>query len=60
VCETVLTPFLGIGSEVFAAVEMGRKGVGIELKPNYFRQAVRNIAKAGKGVVEQSILEPVD
>lgn len=45
--ETVLTPFLGIGSEVFAAVEMGRKGIGIELKPSYFKQAVRNIAKAG-------------
>jgi DNA modification methylase len=45
--ETVLTPFLGIGSEVFAAVEMGRKGVGIELKPSYYKQAVKNIAKAG-------------
>jgi hypothetical protein len=41
--ETVLTPFLGIGSEVYVAVEMGRKGVGFELKPNYFKQAVRNI-----------------
>lgn len=46
--ETVLTPFLGIGSEVFAAVEMGRKGIGIELKPSYFAQAVKNVAKAGK------------
>lgn len=41
--ETVLTPFLGIGSEVYAAVEMGRHGVGIELKPSYFAQAKRNI-----------------
>jgi DNA modification methylase len=41
--ETVLTPFLGIGSEVYAAVEMGRRGVGIELKPSYFAQAKRNI-----------------
>jgi hypothetical protein len=46
--ETVLTPFLGIGSEVFAAVEMGRRGIGIELKPSYYRQAVKNIAKAGR------------
>ena len=46
--DTVLTPFLGIGSEVFAAVEMGRKAIGIELKPSYFAQAVKNIAKAGK------------
>jgi hypothetical protein len=45
--ETVITPFLGIGSEVFAAVEMGRFGLGIELKPSYYRQAVKNIAKAG-------------
>lgn len=42
--ETVLTPFLGIGSEVYCAVEMGRKGIGFELKPSYFRQAKRNIA----------------
>lgn len=42
--ETVLTPFLGIGSEVYCAVEMGRKGVGFELKPSYFAQAKRNIA----------------
>lgn len=41
--ETVLTPFLGIGSEVYAAVERGRKGVGIELKESYFRQAVKNL-----------------
>jgi hypothetical protein len=41
--DVVLTPFLGIGSEVYAAVEMGRRGIGFELKPSYFRQAVRNI-----------------
>ena len=40
--DTVLTPFLGIGSEVVTALQMGRKGVGIELKPSYFQQAVRN------------------
>ncbi|AHE52620.1 DNA-methyltransferase [Sphingomonas sanxanigenens] len=42
--DTVLTPFLGIGSEVYCAVEMGRKGIGIELKPSYFVQAAKNIA----------------
>lgn len=41
--DTVLTPFLGIGSEVYCAVKMGRKGIGIELKPSYFAQAKRNI-----------------
>ena len=44
--DTVITPFMGIGSEVFCAVEMGRKGIGIELKPSYFRQAVKNIETA--------------
>lgn len=46
--DTVLTPFLGIGSEVYCAVNMGRKGVGIELKPSYFAQAVRNISELEK------------
>lgn len=44
--DTVLTPFLGIGSEVFCAVQMGRKGIGIELKPSYFKQAKRNLENA--------------
>jgi hypothetical protein len=48
--ETVLTPFLGIGSEVYSAVEMGRKGLGIELKPSYFAQAVRNLAELNRHV----------
>lgn len=39
--EVVFTPFAGIGSEVVTAVEMGRKGIGTELKESYFRQAVR-------------------
>lgn len=42
--DIVLTPFLGIGSEVYSAVKMGRRGIGIELKPSYFAQAVKNIA----------------
>lgn len=42
--DVVLTPFLGIGSEVYTAVEMGRKGVGVELKESYFKQAAKNIA----------------
>lgn len=43
--ETVLTPFMGVGSEVYGAVELDRKGVGCELKPSYFTQAVKNLAK---------------
>jgi len=44
--DTVLTPFLGIGSEVYGAIEMGRKGIGFELKPSYFKQAAKNLAEA--------------
>ena len=44
--DVVLTPFLGIGSEVYGAVEMERRGIGFELKPSYFRQAVKNLAAA--------------
>lgn len=46
--ETVLTPFMGVGSEVFVAVEMGRRGIGIELKGSYFKQAVRNLDAANR------------
>lgn len=40
--DTVLTPFLGIGSEAYVALELGRRAIGIELKPSYYQQAVRN------------------
>lgn len=46
--ETVFTPFLGIGSEVYQAVKMGRKGIGIELKEGYFDTAVKNLKLAIK------------
>jgi DNA modification methylase len=46
--ETVLTPFMGVGSEVYGAVVNGRRGVGIELKESYYRQAVRHLANAKK------------
>jgi DNA modification methylase len=41
--DIVLSPFAGISSEVFVAAEMGRSGLGVELKPSYFAQAVRNL-----------------
>jgi DNA modification methylase len=44
--ETVLTPFMGVGSEVYGAVVNGRRGVGIELKPSYYSQSVKNLAEA--------------
>lgn len=50
--ETIFTPFLGIGSEVYQAVKMNRKGIGFELKESYFDTAVKNIKS-----VEQSKLQ---
>jgi hypothetical protein len=44
--DTVFTPFLGIGSEVYQAVKMGRKGIGFELKESYFDLAKKNIQAA--------------
>jgi len=41
--EIVLTPFMGVGSEVYSPVSMGRKGIGIELKESYFKQAIENM-----------------
>ncbi len=56
--EVVLTPFMGVGSEVYSAIHAGRKAVGIELKPSYYRQAVRNLEAASRDVHnEQSALD---
>lgn len=41
--EIVLTPFMGVGSEVYSPVSMGRKAIGIELKDSYYKQAVFNL-----------------
>ena len=46
--EVVFTPFMGIGSEVYASVVAGRRGVGVELKPSYFRQACKNLKSANE------------
>ncbi|NTI92261.1 site-specific DNA-methyltransferase [Agrobacterium rhizogenes] len=58
--ETVLTPFLGIGSEVYSSVDMGRKGIGFELKPSYFRQAVRNLAELDKPPEARMFEDPAE
>ena len=44
--EVVLTPFMGVGSEVYSALTLERMGIGIELKPSYYRQAVKNVDTA--------------
>lgn len=41
--DTVFTPFMGIGSEIYQAVKMGRNGIGIELKESYYDLAIRNV-----------------
>lgn len=51
--ETLLTPFMGVGSEVYGAVNANRKGIGIELKPSYYRQAVKNLATVREESVTQ-------
>lgn len=47
--ETVLTPFMGVGSECYGAVLNGRRAIGIELKPAYYRQAVKNLENVRTG-----------
>lgn len=52
--EIVLTPFMGVGSEVYSAVSKGRRGIGAELKPSYYRQAVKNMEIAAAGAIFES------
>jgi len=54
--EVVLTPFMGVGSEAYSAVVNKRKAIGIELKPSYYRQAVRNLKSAAESKVELTLL----
>lgn len=61
--EVVLSPFMGVGSEVYAAVCAGRKGIGVELKESYFRQARKNVEQAalhGQHADTQSVIEGVE
>ena len=44
--DTVLSPFMGIGSEGFQSIKMGRRFIGVELKPSYFSQSCRNLRAA--------------
>lgn len=46
--EVVFTPFMGVGSEVYSPVSLGRKAIGIELKDSYYKQAILNIKEAQK------------
>jgi len=52
--EVVFTPFMGVGSEVFSPVSLGRKAIGIELKDSYYKQAILNVAEADKRFKEKA------
>lgn len=61
--EVVLTPFMGVGSEVYGAVSLGRRGIGVELKPSYYKQAVKNLATLGKQIekdVQSSLFDGIE
>jgi len=53
--ETVLTPFLGVGSEAYGAILNGRRAIGVELKRAYFLQAVKNCAEAAAGNIREEV-----
>jgi DNA modification methylase len=48
--EIVLTPFMGVGSEVYGAVINRRKAIGVELKTSYYNQALLNVADAAESL----------
>ena len=54
--DVVLTPFMGVGSEVYGAVMNGRIGIGIELKETYYRQALRNVKAAVRKLAEGDLV----
>jgi DNA modification methylase len=53
--ERVLTPFMGVGSEVYGAVKAGRFGIGAELKPSYYRQAIKNLDALGQEMTQETL-----
>lgn len=58
--ENVLTPFMGVGSEVYVAVQNGRRGIGAELKPTYYKQAIKNLDSVIDHVAEEPSLFPAE
>lgn len=56
--DIVLSPFMGIGSEGFVSLEMGRRFVGVELKRSYYEQACRNLAGVLTNRAQDLFAEP--
>jgi len=54
--DLVFSPFAGIGSELYCAVRMGRKAIGVELKESYFRQAIKNMENIKREQAQMSLL----
>jgi hypothetical protein len=54
--ETILTPFMGVGSEVYSPVRLGRKAIGIELKDSYYKQTIKNLSELKKLIGVQQTL----
>jgi DNA modification methylase len=57
--DTVLTPFLGIGSEVYQSIKLGRFGIGFELKESYFNEAIKNCKQAEQDKSQKQLFEAI-
>ncbi|GMA50156.1 hypothetical protein GCM10025857_15130 [Alicyclobacillus contaminans] len=55
--DVVLSPFAGIGSEGYESIKMGRRFVGVELKPSYYRQAVKNLQAAAEATQVKTLFD---
>lgn len=58
--DTILSPFAGIGSEVYTAVKLGRKGIGVELKQSYYEQAVRNLQALEDSMAQPTLFDALE
>jgi DNA modification methylase len=57
--DVVYSPFAGIGSELYCALQMGRRALGAELKPSYYRQAVKNCDEAMRTSEDKTLFDAV-
>jgi DNA modification methylase len=55
--DVILSPFAGIGSEGYQAIQMDRKFIGIELKTSYFKEAVKNLKRIESAPVQKELFE---